>query len=133
MKSILMTTALAAIVAIAGVSSVIAAPAPTTGLVPEKVGNFQLTDTTRLAHELFYFGYSPAIVVMSQSNGSKISREGAAELAKIQAAYKDRGVLFYMMNSNLNQSRDATAAEATTYFDATTNPAAWIASPMESR
>ena len=112
MKSILMTTALAAIIAIAGVSSVIAAPAPTTGLVPEKVGNFQLTDTTRLAHELFYFNYTPAIVVMSQSNGSRVSREAAAELAKIQAAYKDKGVLFYMMNSNLGQSREATAAEA---------------------
>jgi hypothetical protein len=112
MKSILISTALAAVIAVAGVSSVIAAPAPTTGLVPEKIGNFQLTDTTRLAHELFYFGYSPAIVVMSQSNGSKISRESAAELAKIQAAYKDKGVLFYMMNSNLGQSREATAAEA---------------------
>ncbi len=112
MKSILMTTALAAIIAIAGVSSVIAAPAPSTGPVPEKVGNFQLTDTTRLAHELFYFNYTPAIVVMSQSNGSKVSREAAAELAKIQAAYKDKGVLFYMMNSNLGQSREATAAEA---------------------
>jgi len=112
MKSILISTALTAVIAVAGVSSVIAAPAPTTGFVPEKIGNFQLTDTTRLAHELFYFGYSPAIVVMSQSNGSKISRESAAELAKIQAAYKDKGVLFYMMNSNLGQSREATAAEA---------------------
>lgn len=112
MKSILMTTALAAIVAVAGVSAVTAAPAPTTGLIPEKAGNFQLTDTTRLAHELFYFSYSPAVVVMSQSNGSKVSREAAAELAKIQAAYKDKGVQFYMMNSNLGQSRDATAAEA---------------------
>jgi hypothetical protein len=112
MKSILMTTALAAVVAIAGVSSVIAAPAPTTGLVPERVGNFQLTDTTRLAHELYYFKHAPAIVVMSQSNGSKVSREGAAELAKIQAAYKDQGVLFYLVNSNLTQTREATAKEA---------------------
>jgi hypothetical protein len=112
MKRVLLTTALAAVVAIAGVSSVIAAPAPTTGLVPEKVGNFQLTDTTRLAHELYYFKYAPAIVVMSQSNGSKVSRESAAELAKIQAAYKDQGVLFYLMNSNVSQSREATAKEA---------------------
>ncbi|MEQ1784800.1 MAG: hypothetical protein ABMA14_25925, partial [Hyphomonadaceae bacterium] len=112
MKRVLLTTALAAVVAIAGVSSVIAAPAPTTGLVPEKVGNFQLTDTTRLAHELYYFKYAPAIVVMSQSNGSKVSRESAAELAKIQAAYKNQGVLCYLMNSNVSQSREATAKEA---------------------
>ncbi len=112
MKSILFTTAIAAVVAIAGVSSVVAAPAPTTGLVPEKAGNFQLTDTTRLAHELFYFKYAPAIVLMSQTNGSTVSRQAAADLAKIQAKYKDQGVLFYMMNSNVDQSRDATAAEA---------------------
>jgi hypothetical protein len=112
MKSVLFTTAIAAVVAIAGVSSVIAAPAPTTGLVPEKAGNFQLTDTTRLAHELFYFKYAPAIVLMSQTNGSKVSREAAADLAKIQAKYKDQGVLFYMMNSNVDQSRTATEAEA---------------------
>ena len=112
MKRVLVTTAIAAAIAVAGISSVIAAPAPTTGLVPEKVGNFQLTDTTRLAHELYYFKYAPAIVVMSQSNGSKVSREGAAELAKIQAAYKDKGVLFYMVNSNVSQSREATAKEA---------------------
>jgi len=112
MKRILVTTAIAAAIAVAGISSVIAAPAPTTGLVPEKIGNFQLTDTTRLAHELYYFKYAPAIVVMSQTNGSKVSREGAAELAKIQAAYKDKGVLFYMINSNVSQSREATAKEA---------------------
>ncbi len=112
MKRVLVTTAIAAAIAVAGISSVVAAPAPTTGLVPEKVGNFQLTDTTRLAHELYYFKYAPAIVVMSQSNGSKVSREGAAELAKIQAAYKDKGVLFYMVNSNVSQSREATAKEA---------------------
>jgi len=112
MKRVLFTTAIAAVVAIAGVTSVIAAPAPTTGLVPEKVGNFQLTDTTRLAHELFYFKYAPAIVLMSQSNGSAVSRQAAADLAKVQAAYKDQGVLFYMINSNTDQSREATAKEA---------------------
>jgi len=112
MKRVLVTTAIAAAIAVAGISSVVAAPAPTTGLVPEKVGNFQLTDTTRLAHELYYFKYAPAIVVMSQSNGSKASREGAAELAKLQAAYKDQGVLFYMVNSNLSQTREETAKEA---------------------
>ena len=112
MKRILITTALAAAIAVAGVSTVIAAPAPTTGGAPERVGNFQLTDTSRLAHELHYFKYAPAIVLMSQTNGGKISREGAAALAKLQTTYKDQGVLFYMINSTLGQTREATAAEA---------------------
>ena len=112
MKRILITTAMAVVVAAAGVNAVIAAPAPTTGGAPERVGNFQLTDTTRLAHELYYFKYAPAIVLMSQTNGGKVSREGAAQMAKLQAAYKDQGVLFYMINSTPGQSREAAAAEA---------------------
>lgn len=112
MKRVLMTSALAAVIAVAGVSAVIAAPAPTTGLAPERAGNFQLTDTTRLAHELFYFKHAPAIVLMSQTNGGKLSREGARALAKVQDTYKDKGVLFYMINSTPGQSREATAAEA---------------------
>jgi hypothetical protein len=110
LKTALTTTAVAAIIAgFAGVASVTALP--TDSAIPEKVGNFQLTDTTRLAHELYYFKYAPAIVVMSQTNGSKLSRDGAAELAKLQAAYKDKGVLFYMINSNLSDSREESAAE----------------------
>jgi len=112
MKRVLMTSAVAAVIALAGISTVLAAPAPSTGLVPERAGNFQLTDTTRLAHELFYFKYAPAIVLMSQTNGGKVSREAAAELARVQASYKDKGVLFYMINSTPGQTREATAKEA---------------------
>jgi hypothetical protein len=49
---------------------------------------------------------------MSQSNGSKMSREAAVELEKTAAAYRSKGVLFYLMNSNLGQSREEAAAEA---------------------
>jgi hypothetical protein len=110
MKRILTLTAAAAVIAAAGMTSVIAAPSA--GDAPERVGNFQLTDTSRLAHELHYFKYAPAIVLMSQTNGGKVSREGAARLADLQATYKDRGVLFYMINSTLGQSREDTAKEA---------------------
>jgi len=103
-----MAAALLGIAAIAGVSAV-AAPSPATVAVPEKADNFQLTDHTRLAHELHYFRDSKAIVIMSQVNGSTASRTAAAELEKLQAAYKDKGVLFYMLNSA--GTRDAAAAE----------------------
>ncbi len=111
MKTVLASTAVAAVLAgFIGVASVTAAP--TTSSVPETASNFRLTDTGRMAHELYYFRYAPAIVLMSQTNGSKLSRDGAAELAKLQAAYKDKGVLFYMINSNLSDTRDAAAVEA---------------------
>ncbi len=112
MKSVVTATAIAAVLAVGALAVPAVFAAPTASAIPEKAGNFQLTDHTRLAHELFYFDYVPAIVLMSQTNGSKLSRETAAELSKLQAAYKDKGVLFYMINSNLGDSRDAAAAEA---------------------
>jgi hypothetical protein len=117
MKKRLMASAVAAAVlsaaGVAALQSGIAAPtmsAPVT--VATRADNFQLTDHTRLAHELYYFKYAPAIVIMSQSNGSKMSREAAVELEKTAAAYRSKGVLFYLMNSNLGQSREEAAAEA---------------------
>ena len=113
MKSKLLASTVAAaaigIAAFAGVSA-IAAPSPATVAIPERADNFQLTDHTRLAHELHYFRDAPAIVIMSQLNGSDISRAAAAKLEKLQASYKDKGVLFYMLNSA--GTRDAAAAEA---------------------
>jgi hypothetical protein len=110
MRKVLVSTAVAAVLAgVIGVASVTALP--TEGAVPEKASNFRLTDTNRLSHELFYFKKAPAIVLMSQTNGSATSRAAAADLAKLQAAYKDKGVLFYMVNSNLGDSREEAAAE----------------------
>ncbi len=112
MKSVLLTTAAAVVVAAAVAASAISAPAPapTIAAVPERAANFQLTDTSRLAHELHYFRDAPAIVLMSQVNGGKTSRDVAAQLAKLQTQYKAQGVLFYAINSK--DSRDAAAAEA---------------------
>jgi len=114
MKAILVGTAVtAAIIASVGAVTVTAAPTGSAvAIVPEKAADFELADTGRLAHRLSYFKYAPAVVLMSQTNGSPLSRAGAAELARIQAAYKDRGVLFYMINSTATQSREQAAAEA---------------------
>jgi hypothetical protein len=114
MRAVRVTTAVAAVlVAMAGVATVTAAPSKDAGMVPDKMPDFQLTDTSRLAHQLYYFKYAPAIVLMSQTDGAPLSRSAAAELAKLQAAYKDRGVLFYMINSNASNTREQAAVEAT--------------------
>ncbi len=109
-RTLLASTMAAAILGAAALGvSAIAAPTVTTS-VPERADNFQLTDHTRLAHELHYFKDAKAIVLMSQVNGTSVSRKAAAELEKLQAKYKTQGVLFYMLNSK--DSRDAAAAEA---------------------
>ncbi|MBU6407259.1 MAG: hypothetical protein KGS44_09035, partial [Alphaproteobacteria bacterium] len=100
-------------IGVLAVQSGVAAPTLSAPVkVAARADNFQLTDHTRLAHELYYFKYAPAIVIMSQSNGSKMSREAAVELEKTAAAYRSKGVLFYLMNSNLGQTREQAAAEA---------------------
>jgi hypothetical protein len=110
MKSVLAALAVAAGVAVAGLGAVQAAGV--TPGAPERVDDFQLTDHTRFAHQLYYYGYAPAIVVMTQSHWSPYSKAAASELAKLNAAYKGKGVLFFMLNSTPGYARDAVAAEA---------------------
>ena len=86
-----------------------AANAP--GVAPRHVDDFQLTDHTRLAQHLYYFNYAPAIVVMTRANGSSFSRAASAQLEKLNAQYKDQGVVVWAIDSTLADSRDAVAAE----------------------
>ena len=71
MKRALLATAAIASLAIAGFRRPGPGPPPTPpNATPQHVDDFQLTDHTRLAQHLYYFGYTPAIVVMSRTNGS---------------------------------------------------------------
>src|SRR5204863_9271046 len=116
MKSALMVAAATACLAVAGVATVqVAGAAPNVAAAvktPDKVDNFQLTDSGLMAYELYYYKYTPAIVIMSRTNGSAYSTAAAAELEKLNAAYKDKGALFLMLDSSLADSRDAVRAEA---------------------
>jgi mono/diheme cytochrome c family protein len=119
MKSALFAAAgFAACLALAGVSAlqaaspVAAATDPTTVADGRRVDNFELTDHTRMAYQLYYYKYAPAIVLMTRTNGTAYSRATSAELQKLAAAYADKGVLFFMLDSNLGDTRDAVAAEA---------------------
>jgi peroxiredoxin len=85
--------------------------AETPAATPQHVDDFQLTDHTRLAQHLYYFNYAPAIVVMTRTNGSAFSKSASAGLEKLNAEYKDQGVIVWAMDSSLGDSRDAVAAE----------------------
>jgi hypothetical protein len=112
MRALRTSTAIAAVLALGAVATVTAASTERqTTMVPQKVSDFELTDTNRLGYDFYYFKYAPAIVLMSQTNGTPLSRAAAAELGRLQAAYKDRGVLFYMINSTASQSREDAARE----------------------
>lgn len=114
MKSALFVAAAAATMAAAGVvGGVVAAPAPqAASAAAPKIDNFQLTDNIRYGHDFYYYKYAPAIVVMSQVNGTDASRAAAKTLEKLSAEYKSKGVVFFMINST--DARDAIMAEAKT-------------------
>lgn len=110
MRQVLATVAVLAMGALAAASSGVAVRAADPPAAT--VDDFQLTDHTRLAHRLYYFGYAPAIVLMTRENGSAVSKAAAAGLQKLAAEHGPKGVLFYMLDSKLTDTRDAVAAEA---------------------
>ena len=115
------SAASAALLALAGGAQVTsAATVDGPNMVPERVSDFQLTDTTRMAHELYYFNYAPAIVLMSQTNGSPMSRTAAAEMAKLQTAYAGKPVEVVAISidsdSELDKAKAFIAAHAPLKF-----------------
>jgi peroxiredoxin len=116
MRSVLVSTAAAALIAgaigVAGIQAV-ASPAPAAGevQVPARADNFQLTDHNRMFQELYYYKNAPAVVVMTQSNGSKTSQAAAKEFQKLADAYKAKGVVFLMLNSDVGVTREKVSAE----------------------
>ena len=116
MKASLMVSAALATTALvagfAGIQSGMtahAAAAPV--LAADHVKDFQLTDNNLMAQQLYYYKYAPAIVIMSQVNGSKTSEANGAALDKIAASYKEKGVIFFMLNSTPGITREPVIAE----------------------
>jgi hypothetical protein len=79
------------------------------------VDNFRLLDHRGQAHELHRLSDMKAVVVMVQGNGCPIVRQALPALAEIRAKYQSHGVEFLLLNSNLQDTRELTAKEATEF------------------
>jgi hypothetical protein len=109
------TVAAAALVGFAAQGEPINVASATTQVsVPDKVENFRLVDQHSKAHDLFYYKYAPAIVIVSQANGANFVRDAAPALKSLQDTYAAQGVVFFMINSTLSDNRDTIAAELKT-------------------
>ena len=86
--------------------------AATASAAPPVVGNFMLVDVNMEAHELYRLADAKAVVIVTQSNGDAVMRGQAGDLKALKAAYAAKGVEFMMLNSNLNDSREAIQSEA---------------------
>lgn len=78
----------------------------------ERVENFRLLDHRGGSQQLHYFSDARAVVIMVHGNGCPIVRNALPALREIRDAYQARGVEFLLINSNLQDDRDAIAAEA---------------------
>ena len=89
------------------------AAAPAT---PATIDNFMLADANYMGHELYREGGdAKAIVIITQMNGCPIVRNLAPALKALEAKYGPQGVKFLMLNSSVQDSRDAILAEAKEY------------------
>lgn len=79
------------------------------------VDDFALLDHTGAHHRLGYHTDASAVVLFVQGNGCPIARNALPALRAIREAYAARGVLFWMLNANLQDDRDSVAREAADY------------------
>ncbi len=87
-------------------------------IVGMQVDDFQLIDETGKAHRLSYYSDAPAIVIMTQGNGCPIVRNAMPFLREVRDQYADKGVQFFLLNSNIQDNRKSIAAESAEFgFD----------------
>jgi hypothetical protein len=77
-----------------------------------KIDNFRLVSAEGFAHELYRMRDASAVVLVMHAAGSPDIAKQAAELEKLRADYKAKGVEFLMVNSNPADARDAILADA---------------------
>ncbi len=77
-----------------------------------RVEDFGLHDHQGNFHTLYYYSDASAIVLFIQGNGCPISRNAVLDLNKIRADYEPKGVVFLMLNANLQDRRADIAVEA---------------------
>jgi peroxiredoxin len=89
---------------------------PAAALEPgERVDNFRLLDQDGRSHELYYHSDARAIVLMTYGNGCGIVRKTLPRLKELRDRYRDQGIEFLLIDSNLQDGRDAVAREAAEY------------------
>ena len=109
----LATCAVGALVGVAALAQTNrAASAITEVKVPEKVDNFRLVDHMSIAHDLYYYKNSSAIVIVSQVNGSPFMRDAVPAIEALKAKYAGKGVTFFMVNSTPSNDEIAVKDEA---------------------
>jgi hypothetical protein len=81
----------------------------------ERAENFRLLDQHGATHELHWLSDASAVVIMVHGNGCPIVRNAWPAFQEVRAAYRDRGIEFLMLNSNLQDDQSSILKEAETF------------------
>jgi hypothetical protein len=81
----------------------------------QKVENFRLNDQLGNSHELFYYSDHEALVFLVQGNGCPIARNASVRFHELEEMYSGKKVKFFMLNSNLQDSKTSILEEAGSY------------------
>ena len=79
---------------------------------PQPIDDFTLLDHAGASHQLTYYDDANAIVIMVHGNGCPIVRNGLADFKALQNTFKSKNIRFFMLNSNLHDTRENIAKEA---------------------
>lgn len=77
--------------------------------------DYALYDERGDFHRLSYYNDSKAIVLFVQGNGCPIVRNVLTDFHSVVADYSEKGVTFFMINSNIQDDREKIRAEATEF------------------
>lgn len=83
-----------------------------------QVDNFALIDHQGKFHEYDYYcrdAEVKGIVLFVQGNGCPLVRKRVPELKRLRGAFEDKGILFGMINANVQDEREDLAEEAEAY------------------
>ena len=83
--------------------------------VNDRVENFRLYDHTGGSHELYYYGDSKAVAFLVQGNGCPIVRNAMPRFKELRDEFAAQGVEFFLLNSNLQDTRKSITKEAQQY------------------
>lgn len=77
----------------------------------ERVGDFALLDHNGKFHQLSYYGDQKAVVLVTQGVNNAEAAAQAKALTALSAKYAKLDVVFFLLNSQPDQDRDAVAAQ----------------------
>ena len=77
-----------------------------------EVPNFGLHDQNGDFHTLYYHSNAKAVVLYVQQNSCPINRNAVVDLKAVRRQFKNKGIEFFMINSSVQDDRDALKKEA---------------------